>query len=57
MPEQEELVKDPVCGMEKPKDQMRFSSVFNGKTYYFCSQMDREIFDKHPDRWTGGDDK
>ncbi len=55
MEENKELVKDPVCGMVKPVSQMVASSVFNGKTYYFCSNMDKEMFDKHPDRWIGGD--
>ena len=50
-----ELVKDPVCGMVKPKNLMKFSSVYNGKTYYFCSQMDKDMFEKYPDRWIGGE--
>jgi len=51
----EETVKDPVCGMVKPASQMAFSLVFKGKTYYFCSKMDKEMFEKYPDRWTGGE--
>ncbi len=47
----EELVKDPVCGMEKPKDQMKVFSIFKGRTYYFCSEGDKELFDAHPDHW------
>jgi len=46
-----EIVKDPVCGMEKPKSQMKFSSVYSGKTYYFCSQVDKDLFDAYPDKW------
>ena len=53
----QELVKDPVCGMVKPLNQMLFSSVFNGRTYYFCSKMDKEMFERHPDRWIGGESK
>ena len=53
----EEIVKDVVCGMEGPKSQFGFSSVYNGKTYYFCSQMDKEMFEKYPDRWVGGETK
>ncbi len=55
----DEIVKDLVCGMEKPKSQMPVKSVYNGQTYYFCSQQDKEIFDAHPDRWvkSGGDQK
>jgi len=50
----EEIVKDPVCGMEKPKSQMEFSSLYKGKTYYFCSQRDKDMFEKFPDNWLGG---
>ena len=55
MEENKQLVKDLVCGMVKPVEEMHFSSVFNGKSYYFCSKMDKEMFDKHPDRWAGGE--
>ncbi len=48
----DEEVKDVVCGMVKPKSQMKFASVYKGKTYYFCSR-----FDAHPDRWVGGENK
>jgi len=54
----EEIVKDPVCGMIKPKNEMKFYSIFNGKVYYFCSEGDKELFDAYPDRWLpseGGD--
>lgn len=47
----EDLVTDPVCGMNKPKKEMKFVSTFLGKNYYFCSQKDQEIFDAHPDYW------
>ena len=46
-----EIVIDPVCWMEKPKSQMKFSSVYSGKTYYFCSWGDKELFDAYPDKW------
>ncbi len=52
-----ETVKDLVCGMIKPKSQFKFSSVYNGKTYYFCSEQDKEIFDVHPDNWARSGDK
>ena len=46
-----QVFKDPVCGMEKPVDQMKFSSDFKGKTYFFCSQMDKDMFDARPEHW------
>jgi YHS domain-containing protein len=47
----EEVVRDVVCGMVKPKSQMEFNTVFEGKTYYFCTEMDKEMFLAHPERW------
>lgn len=44
-------VKDVVCGMEKPISQMKAKSVFLGKTYYFCTEGDKEKFDAFPDYW------
>jgi Transcriptional regulator containing an amidase domain and an AraC-type DNA-binding HTH domain len=44
----------PVCGMDvdtksSPK------SVFNGKTYYFCSDDDKKTFDAAPDKFVAAD--
>ena len=44
----------PVCGMDvdvatAPK------SVFKGKTYYFCSQGDKDQFDATPDKFATAD--
>lgn len=47
----EEIVKDPVCGMAKPKSQMKTQAVYNDETYYFCSEMDKEMFLAHPEHW------
>ncbi len=47
----DEKVRDVVCGMEKPKSQFKFVSVFDGQTYYFCSEGDKELFDAHPEHW------
>jgi Cu(I)/Ag(I) efflux system membrane fusion protein len=45
---------DPVCGMEV--DQVRaktlgLTSVFKGKTYYFCSEECKEEFDSNPEQF------
>src|SRR3990167_5559354 len=37
----DEMVKDIVCGMVKPKSQMRFTSDFLGKIYYFDTEKDK----------------
>ena len=47
----DKLVKDVVCGMVKPKSQMKFTSILLGKTYYFDTEKDKELFDVHPDYW------
>lgn len=47
----DEQVKDLVCGMVKSKSQMKATSVYNAKTYYFCSEQDKEMFDAYPDKW------
>jgi YHS domain-containing protein len=48
---EEEFVKDLVCGMEGPKSQFKYTFVYQGKTFYFCSEMDKQMFEKYPDRW------
>jgi YHS domain-containing protein/putative intracellular protease/amidase len=46
----------PVCGMDvDPKSAPK--SVFKGKTYYFCSDDDKKIFDSAPDKFVTADKK
>ena len=46
----------PVCGMDvDPKSAPK--SVFNGKTYYFCSDNDKKTFDAAPDKFAAADKK
>lgn len=47
----DELVKDYVCGMVKPKNLMKVQSVYKGKTYYFLSEGDKEMFNGYPEGW------
>jgi len=43
---------DPVCGMKvNPKTDLR--AEYAGKTYYFCSESDREKFLKDPKSFVG----
>ena len=53
----EELVRDVVCGMEKPKSQMRAKVLYKGKTYYFCLERDKQMFEAHPGHWIPRVDK
>lgn len=40
----QERVRDPVCGMEKPKGEFKFKSKYQGGTYYFCSKDCQAMF-------------
>ena len=48
---EDQLVKDLVCGMVKPKSEMKTKTVYKGKTYYFCLDQDRQMFEKNPEHW------
>ncbi|MFW6323884.1 MAG: L-lactate dehydrogenase [Desulfovibrionales bacterium] len=40
--------KDPVCGMEVDENRTEYTTLFQGKKYYFCSDHCREAFDRDP---------
>lgn len=46
------VVKDPVCGMNVDEKTADFKSDYMNKTYYFCSQSCKAVFDKDPRRFT-----
>lgn len=46
-----EMVKDPVCGMEVDPKKASDKSVFEGKTYYFCSPGCKKAFEKEPQKY------
>ena len=43
--------KDPVCGMAVTKDDAAGTSAYQGKTYYFCSPVCKEQFDRSPQQY------
>jgi Cu+-exporting ATPase len=43
------MQKDPVCGMTITPEQSVGSSVFHGKTYWFCSLECKQKFDEEPE--------
>jgi YHS domain-containing protein len=43
---------DPVCKMEVDEGQALWTSVHNGRTYYFCAQACKHEFDKDPELWS-----
>jgi YHS domain-containing protein len=42
----------PVCSMDAD---FTLKSVYQGKSYYFCSQNHKEMFDKTPGRFATAD--
>lgn len=45
------MTKDPVCGMDIDERKAAGTSVYHGKTYYFCSTGCKAAFDKEPARY------
>jgi YHS domain-containing protein len=45
------MAKDPVCGMNVDESKAAGSSVYKGKTYYFCAQSCKTRFDKEPEKY------
>lgn len=44
---------DPVCGMDVDDKTAQFKSEHMGKTYYFCSQSCKAVFEKNPIKFMG----
>ncbi len=42
------MEKDPVCGMMVASNRAAGTSVYQGKTYYFCSAGCKASFDRTP---------
>jgi Cu+-exporting ATPase len=47
-PKMGEKAKDVVCGMQIHKETAAATSVYQGKTYYFCAQGCKKKFDADP---------
>jgi RND family efflux transporter MFP subunit len=45
--------QDPACGMDIEPAKSAGKSEFRSKTYYFCSKMCKEKFDKNPQQYVG----
>ncbi|HID17309.1 TPA: YHS domain-containing protein [Candidatus Bathyarchaeota archaeon] len=45
------MAKDPVCGMEVNEKAVKFKAEHMGKSYYFCSAMCKEKFEKNPSEY------
>lgn len=51
------MVKDPVCGMEIEEQAAVASHVYDGRTYYFCSQACEEQFLEKPEFYVSPDEE
>jgi len=49
------MAKDLVCGMEVNEQEAAATSLYEGKTYYFCSTGCKRAFDKEPRRYLDAD--
>ncbi len=45
------MVFDAVCKMEIDKKDAKWNSEHKGKTYYFCSPMCKQKFDRAPEKY------
>jgi len=45
------IVKDPICGMMIESTKAAGSSLYQGKTIYFCSPGCKATFDKNPAKY------
>jgi len=42
---------DPVCKMKVEREKAAATSVYEGKTYYFCAAGCKKMFDKNPKKY------
>ena len=45
------MIKDPVCGMTVSDTTAKEKSVFHGQTYYFCSMLCKQLFEREPQKY------
>jgi|GEM_PF-925486 YHS domain-containing protein len=50
---QQRMVTDPVCGLQVDPTQARFTSTYQGKTYYFTDPDCKRMFDEDPAAYVG----
>ena len=43
--------RDPVCGMSVARQSAKWTSVYEGRTYYFCGEGCKAKFDAEPERY------
>jgi Cu+-exporting ATPase len=53
----ENLVKDPVCGMDVDPHTTPYRAEFRGRTYYFCSDGCRVSFEADPEKYLAPEER
>ena len=48
---------DPICKMKVDEDNAKWTTEYNGKTYYFCAPGCKAEFEKHPEKYAKEDRK
>ena len=51
------MAMDPVCHMEVDEKTARWTSKYEGKTYYFCAPGCKTSFDQDPDKYLGNSEE
>jgi|GEM_PF-493087 len=54
--EEQAMPRDPVCRMPVPEDDMTYTTVYQGVTYYFCCEHCQEAFRETPEEYVGSSD-
>ncbi|MGQ9759954.1 MAG: YHS domain-containing protein [Candidatus Methanomethylicaceae archaeon] len=42
---------DPICKMSVDEKTAKYKSIYQGKTYYFCSMTCKKDFDSNPKKY------
>jgi YHS domain-containing protein len=45
------MAKDPVCKMDVDENKAAATTVYKGKTYYFCAPGCKTRFEKEPEKY------
>lgn len=45
------MAKDPVCDMKVDESEAKHISIYQGKTYYFCSTDCKKAFELAPEKY------
>lgn len=45
------MATDPVCDMQVDEAHAEFTTEYDGKTYYFCSESCKEEFESDPEEY------